>query len=223
MDSSASDYFGSLTDEYDSLIRRAVPRYDEMISRLVAYLPPEAESVLELGCGTGNLSVALAAAIRTARFTLVDGSEEMLETTRRRLPADRIAACLPSRFEDLDLKPGVFDLITSCISLHHVADKARLFRVLYRGLRSGGFLIFGDQMAGQTEANDRTNQEQMIEFWREPGHCTGDEIQSLFEHADAHDYHTPVLEQMRLIEDAGFRDVDCVWRNWMWGIITAKA
>ncbi len=58
-DRSAADYFGAMVAGYDSLIRRAVPRYDEMTDRLVDYLPPAAARVLELGCGTGNLTLRL--------------------------------------------------------------------------------------------------------------------------------------------------------------------
>src|SRR5712671_36129 len=67
----ASEYFGSMVESYDSLIRRAVPRYDEMTARLLDYTPREAESVLELGCGTGNLSLGLARRYPAASLTLV--------------------------------------------------------------------------------------------------------------------------------------------------------
>ena len=59
----AADYFGAMVGEYDSLIRRAVPRYDEMTARLLDYLPPSATSILELGCGTGNLTMLSASAV----------------------------------------------------------------------------------------------------------------------------------------------------------------
>ena len=45
----ASEYFGSMIESYDSLIARAVPRYHEMTHRLVEYLPARADRVLELG------------------------------------------------------------------------------------------------------------------------------------------------------------------------------
>ena len=70
---SATGYFGSMTESYDSLIHRAVPRYDEMISRLLDYLPAHAQCVLELGSGTGNLSLRLAESLPAAALTLVDG------------------------------------------------------------------------------------------------------------------------------------------------------
>ena len=50
---SATGYFGSMAESYDSLIHRAVPRYDEMIARLLDYLPGNPRRVLELGSGTG--------------------------------------------------------------------------------------------------------------------------------------------------------------------------
>src|SRR6188474_3475606 len=82
---SATVYFGSMVESYDSLIHRAVPRYDEMIARLLDYLPPSAQRVLELGCGTGNLSLRLAESLPRAELTLVDGSAEMIAVVGSRV------------------------------------------------------------------------------------------------------------------------------------------
>ena len=86
---SASKYFGSMADSYDSLIHRAVPRYDEMTARLLEYLPRDVERVLELGCGTGNLSLRLAESLPSASLTLVDGSDEMIALVRSRIGESR--------------------------------------------------------------------------------------------------------------------------------------
>src|SRR5215210_4820257 len=114
----ASRYFGSMSESYDSLIRRAVPRYDEMLLRLVDYLPPSASSILELGCGTGNLSLALAERYPEATLTFVDAAPEMLETTRARLERKHPASALSARFiettfEKIDSSVGSFDLVAS--------------------------------------------------------------------------------------------------------------
>src|SRR5688572_3616889 len=94
---SASDYFGSMVETYDSLIRRAVPRYDEMLERLIDYLPAQAGSILELGCGTGNLSLALAARYPGSDITFVDAAPEMLETTKARLERRGLPNALRTR------------------------------------------------------------------------------------------------------------------------------
>lgn len=218
----AYEYFGSLVARYDSLIRRAVPRYDELLARTVEYMPPTATRVLELGCGTGNLTAAVAARYPAAELTIVDGSGEMLELARQRL-GERPLVCVEARFEDLALEPGAYDLVTSSIALHHVVDMAGLFRRLHGALRPGGHLVYADQMRGTSDAHHALNVERMHDFWRLPGHLDAAEREGLDAHAAEHDHYVSVPDQLAWLADAGFRDGDCVWRNWLWGIVTARA
>ena len=226
MSSSAADYFGAMVHDYDSLIRRAVPRYEEMTARLVDYLPAASSSILELGCGTGNLSLALAARYPDAEITFVDAAGEMLAASRARLTADhpQVAArarFLECRFEDLQLAPSAFDLIASCISLHHVRDKAPLYRRLFAALVPGGTFRFADQLRGGSDLNHQRNWSRWLEFCRLPGHCSEAEVGSLLEHASAHDHYTSLADHFEMLRAAGFERLDCVWRNWIWGIVTA--
>ena len=120
MEPTASEYFSGMLEEYDSLMRRAVPRYDEMLERLVTYLPQTAERVLELGCGTGNLTLQLLERYPGARVVTVDAGPELLELTRQR--AGRDAERLESRcqrFEELELAQGSHDLVVSSSSGFH--------------------------------------------------------------------------------------------------------
>jgi len=234
--SSAAGYFGSMSESYDSLIHRAVPRYDEMIARLLDYLPRDPRRVLELGCGTGNLSLQLAKSFPLAELTLVDASAEMIALVRSRIdestsafppPASRLPASrisyVEARFEELDLPAHSFDLVVSSISLHHVKDKAALYARIRSLMTTGGRFCFADQIRGEPESNHAVNWERWLDFCRERGHCTGDEIDSLLQHAAAHDHYTTLTEHGALLNNARFSEIDCVWRNWMWGIVTATA
>jgi tRNA (cmo5U34)-methyltransferase len=217
-----------MAESYDSLIHRAVPRYDEMTARLLEYLPRDARQVLELGCGTGNLSLQLVSALPGATLTLVDGSKEMIELVRSRIGeskfrAGRLVEYHVAKFEELHFPSGSFDLVASSISLHHVEDKARLYARIRSMMRAGGRFCFADQMRGEPDANHRVNWERWLEFCREPGHCTPDEIESLLQHAAAHDHYATLSDHFTLLSAAGFSRIDCVWRNWMWGIVTATA
>jgi tRNA (cmo5U34)-methyltransferase len=228
LSTSASGYFGSMAESYDSLIHRAVPRYDEMIARLLEYLPGDARRVLELGSGTGNLSLRLSGALPRAMLTLVDGSEEMIDLVRSRIESASTSSservqCLVARFEELDFPPGSFDLVVSSISLHHVEDKARLYTRIRSFMSTGGRFCFADQIRGEPESNHLLNWERWLDFCRESGNCAPDEIDSLLQHAAAHDHYTTLTEHAALLSAAGFTAVDCVWRNWMWGIVTATA
>jgi tRNA (cmo5U34)-methyltransferase len=225
---SATGYFGSMVESYDSLIHRAVPRYDEMIARLLDYLPISARRVLELGSGTGNLSLRLGDSLPGAELTLVDGSDEMIAVVRSRVAGSPSRSTsrityVESRFEDLDFPRGSFDLVVSSISLHHVEDKARLYASVRSFMTAGGRFCFADQIRGEPETNHQLNWERWLEFCREPGNCTAEEIDSLLQHAAAHDHYTTLADHTGLLATAGFSDIDCVWRNWMWGIVTATA
>jgi len=224
----ASGYFGSMAEDYDSLIRRAVPRYEEMVERLVDYLPADPRDVLELGCGTGALTLKLAAAFPACRLTVVDASSEMVALTRARLSerAPEVAGratYLTSFFEELSVPDRSVDLVTSGISLHHVMDKSSLYRRIHGWIRPGGTFRFSDQMYGGTEGNHRINWTRWLEFCRAPGNCSEEEIESLVAHAEEHDHYVSVRDHLRLLEAAGFEPVDCVWRNNMWGIVTGEA
>ena len=225
--SSAAGYFGSMSESYDSLIHRAVPRYDEMIARLLDYLPREPRRVLELGCGTGNLSLQLAKSFPLAELSLVDASAEMIALVRSRIgestPASNAVSYVEARFEELDLPARSFDLVVSSISLHHVEDKAALYSRIRSLMTTGGRFCFADQIRGEPESNHLLNWERWLDFCRERGHCTSEEIDSLLQHAAAHDHYTTLTEHVALLNNAGFSEIDCVWRNWMWGIVTATA
>jgi tRNA (cmo5U34)-methyltransferase len=228
MDGTASDYFGAMAGAYDSLIRRSVPRYDEMTNRLVDYLPAEPVRVLELGCGTGNLSMRLAATRPNASLTLVDGSREMTALTRSRLDQAKLGGIarhefITATFESLALPARSFDLVVSSISLHHVSDKGSLYERIRALLTSGGRFCFADQIRGEPDRNHQLNWRRWLDFCSEPGHCSPDELQSLVDNVAAHDHYTTLSDHVALMSRAGFSEIDCVWRNWMWGIVTATA
>ena len=227
MEGHASDYFGAMLADYDSLIRRSVPDYDEMIARLAQYLPALSQRprVLELGCGTGNLSVALAARYPGAELTIVDASAELIEIARARLQDEAPEVTVHPvirMFEDFAPEEDGFDLVTSCIALHHVADKAPLYAMMARALRPGGELLFADQMQGATDAVHAVNWERWLEFCKRPGNCSKDDLDGLLEHSELQDHYTPLREHFALLEEAGFRNVDCVWRSWIWGVVYAS-
>ena len=223
----AAGFFGAMTDAYDSLIRRAVKPYDEMLARLVEYLPSSAGNVLELGCGTGNLTVLLAERWPDARLSVVDSSQAMIAETRQRLMQthpDVAARCtfITARFEDLSPPNAAFDVVTSSLSLHHVRDKATLYRSLRPVLRLGGQLVFADEFRGVPDAVHQLNWAYWIESCRQHG-VREPELRELIDHRLAHDHYGSVSEHVFWLSQACFGDIDCVWREYFWGVLRATA
>jgi ubiquinone/menaquinone biosynthesis C-methylase UbiE len=107
--------------------------------------------VLDLGCGTGQISVPLA--MQGADVLGVDVSPAMASRlraeARRRGLASLTVIALPA--EALDLPPASIDLVVSSYALHHLrdADKVRLAAAAYRWLRPGGRIVIADMMFGR--------------------------------------------------------------------------
>jgi ubiquinone/menaquinone biosynthesis C-methylase UbiE len=225
-ESTAAGYFGSMVEQYDSLIRRAVPRYDEMTDRLVEHLPWGPRRIVELGCGTGNLTLRLARGFPDAEILAVDAAPQMTDITARRaqeLPAGAARVrTATARFEDFDAPPGSADLVTSCMSLHHVRDKSALYHAMAGWLQPGGTLAFADQLLGATDRAQKLHWNLWLDFCRQPGHCTPEEVASLLEHSSAHDHYVAWPEHEAMLAAAGFVDVDCVWRIGMYTVVTAQ-
>ncbi len=109
------------------------------------------DAVLDLGCGTGQISIPLA--VQGADVLGVDVSPAMANRlraeARRRGLASLTVIALPA--EELDLPPASIDLVVSSYALHHLrdADKARLAEAAYRWLRPGGRIVIADMMFGR--------------------------------------------------------------------------
>jgi trans-aconitate 2-methyltransferase len=107
----------------------------EVLER-VAGIAPDA-TVLDVGCGTGRVTEALAALVPQGRVLALDASEEMVSLARRRL-GDRATVWCQDVLE-LDLDEPV-DAVVSTAALHWVTDHDRLWTRLARALRPGGAL-----------------------------------------------------------------------------------
>ena len=125
---------------------------------------------------------------------------------------------------DLAIAEASIDLVVSSISLHHVSDKAVLYRDIKSWLAPGGEFWFADQFAGATEKIHQRNWDDWLVYCRRDGGCTEKEIEDLLEHASVHDHYTPVVVHFEMLRNTGFapESFDCVWRNLIWGIIGAR-
>jgi ubiquinone/menaquinone biosynthesis C-methylase UbiE len=90
--------------------------------------------VLDVGCGTGNYTVALEETIHCSCWGL-DPSEQMLARARERT---QDADFKTGRAEQLDYPAEFIDLVFSVDVIHHVNDRPAFYREAYRVLKDGG-------------------------------------------------------------------------------------
>jgi SAM-dependent methyltransferase len=158
--------FGSRAAEYVTSAVHAHGADLEEIKRVAGEF--HAGRALDLGCGGGHVSFALAPLARDV--VAYDLSSEMLDAVRssaqqRGLP--NITTVL-GPVEKLPFDDASFDLVASRFSAHHWRDVARGLQEARRVLKPDGLALFIDVAAPETPLLDTFLQ--TIELLRDPSH-----------------------------------------------------
>jgi len=70
---------------YDRYIRKICPDYDKALGLLARALPIKAKKIIELGCGTGNLTKLLAERFPIVPIIAIDNDENQLNKAKEKL------------------------------------------------------------------------------------------------------------------------------------------
>lgn len=217
-------FYNLISGEYTDMLERLVPRYREMLWMILDYAPKNLnpKRIVDLGCGTGNLSEGILNQYPEAEVIAVDLSEAILQEASKRLKNYPNITYLNKDFNVLDFEAGSIDLVVSSIALHHLTDpqKEKLLKKIYQWLSPEGVLIFGDQFSGST----KTLYMQHMANWKrttEGQNVPDSEWKLWMEHQDNHDFHTSVENYFNWCQQIGFKNSDVVWRYFLWSVFIA--
>lgn len=106
--------------------------------------------VVELGCGTGALTIPIAERLPGSRVVGVDGDPEVLALAQAKPGSDAIE-WVETLADDVELEDGDADVVVTSLLLHHLplANKRSTLAEARRILRPGGRLIVADWGAPQ--------------------------------------------------------------------------
>jgi ubiquinone/menaquinone biosynthesis C-methylase UbiE len=124
------------------------PLHDAVLSRLA---DSTATNVLDVGCGTGQLTLRLADHFPNAAITGVDYSIGMLNEALTRVGPN--ANLLRADGQRLPFAAGSMDVVVCTESFHWYTDQERAIRGFFEVLRPGGRLLIGS-IAMVTDVGD---------------------------------------------------------------------
>ena len=215
------------TAYFDTGIRQLLPRYDEMLEVIARCLPSTSRRILELGCGTGELSLKILNRYPNAQVIALDYSPRMLQFAQDKVTTSGYQqrwTGIQADFgdwadnpENLDIG-SEFDACVSSLAIHHLQDemKLKLFERIAASLTQNGCFWNADPTLPESPAlgevykaaREEWSVEQGISLTEirakrgistTQGYSSQDQLASL----DAH---------LQMLSKAGFKTVAVPWK-----------
>lgn len=140
-------HFKWLTRVYDPVVRWTC-RETAFKKALIAQAgPAPSQDILDLGCGTGTLTIMVAEAAPGSRVSGLDGSADILEMAKEKSEASGAPITwVHGLSNELPFADASFDRVLSSLLFHHLrrADKESTLREVFRVLKPGGQLHIAD-------------------------------------------------------------------------------
>lgn len=141
-------FFDRRVDSYEDHMRpwRAYYRW------LGELIPAQAETLLDLGCGTGLELDEIFRLHPDIRVTGIDLAPGMLTRLREKHPERKLTLTVGD-YLTVPLASCAFDVAVAFETLHHFPPETKLglFRRIFAALRPGGMLLEGDYIAESDE------------------------------------------------------------------------
>jgi tRNA (cmo5U34)-methyltransferase len=190
----------------------------DLITAVAAATNPQAARVLDIGCGAGNYTVKLLQRLPDLNVTLIDLSKPMLDRALQRLgplTTGNIAA-LQGDIRQIVLEPDSYDIILAAAVFHHLREEAEweaVFGKCHTALKPGGSLWISDLIAHDDPAVQAVMWQRYGEYLTGlKGAAYRDQV---FGYIEQEDTPRPLLYQLHLLKQIGFRSVEVLHKNAM--------
>ncbi len=217
---------------------RAAPTYDaaatlqkRVAARARLGLPEQAGEILDMGCGTGQETVALRQRYPLAALTGLDLSEGMLSFASGR---SELANCrwINGDIEELPFTVGEFDLVFSSLAVQWCENLSEVLAQVHSILKPGGSFVFSTLAAGSlkelktawTSVDDQShvNRYEGFPYQKRRVENSGFEVISLRQQAEVL-YYPSVIHLLREMKALGANTVVENERKGLAGRKTLKA
>ncbi len=203
-------------EEYDQIIDCTIPKYRQLIDEcldVVSHSDVDVKDWVDVGAGTGNMVMVARDTFPDAKYVLLDLSKDMLALAKFKL-GDANMRYVWGSSDNMGLMDSSADVVT-CIQSNHYYDDAGHADVLsecYRILRPGGILITTENVGARTEYGRKIQRARLRDFLLANGR-NEDDAEMFLDRYGVEYKPRSVDEHIRLLEEAGFHDVEVFWMS----------
>ncbi len=215
--------FSQGAEEYDKQRRHVIPCLEDLyrITVDLANVENPKPKILDLGAGTGLLTLHLHNKYPDGDFLLLDLSEEMLNIAKTRFKNAQNFRFMVANYLKQDFK-GQFDIVVSSLSIHHLEhpDKRLLYEKVYQHLNPGGVFINADQVMGPYPANEKEYYRNWLDKIDMSGLSKSDK--NIILGRMELDKPASLADNFKWLEEIGFVDVDVYYKYYNFVVLYGK-
>lgn len=189
--------------------------------------------LLDIGCGDGVLTEELFRIDSSIAATLIDGNDGMLQRAKERLKAFHDVSFQKASFQEIlagGIELGSYDLCVSSMAIHHLEmnQKAALFKKILSHLNSEGHFINIDVVLPPSKELESW----YFAIWRDwLGHMmdrykvtdeTPNDLIKRYKDPSSMNKPDTLSNQLQALEEAGFLNVDCYFKNGIFAVFGGK-
>lgn len=216
------EFWNRMANEYDKYASTHAG-YAEQIKELINIASPaEKDIAMDVGCGTGTLSILLAQMVK--RLYAIDISMKMIKILLTKAGAKNInIEVITADARSIPLLSSSVDLVISNYSLHHLRNEGKIsaVREFYRVLKPHGRVVIGDVMFSPND-RERVMKERLEATKKMLGRKGYFQMrigELLCPSRYYEEYNISIEEWHKILSYTGFRNINCKMLAYGNGII----
>ncbi len=210
--------FDEFSKDYTSDMQKCVPHYNFLLSCFSNTYPKNFKptTILDQGCGNGNVTQQLIKLFPKAQYILLDASHEMLTLCKKRFKKYAIET-VESYFNAYEFPKNHFDLIVSGFSIHHCnqKEKQQIFKRIYQSLKPNGIYASSDLMINK----NATEHKHLLAYWQHfvlSNYTDENKWNWLMEHYNEFDKPDNITDQLNWLKEVGFKNFEISIKDKYW-------
>ncbi|WP_413112566.1 class I SAM-dependent methyltransferase [Thaumasiovibrio sp. DFM-14] len=215
-------HFEEEAQEFDEIILKLIPHYLEMIDSMISSIPFDRSkpiNVIDLGCGTGTISLKVKEAFPNAKIKCLDLAEKMIEMSKLKLQAFDGIRYEVGNFDTFQFQDR-YDVVVSSLALHHIVsdnDKIHFYQKIYDALLPSGIFLNADVVLASSDTLQSTYLSKWKSFMLQS--VSSDEIDNKWlPKYREEDSPAKLMSQIDWLKDLGFVNIDVIWKYYNFAV-----